>query len=176
MKLPVSVVFLSCLLCCCSDRDDAVDMEIASLAFGPGETIPLRHTCDGDNISPPLYFSYPPDDAVSFAIVMEDIDAPEEIRTHWLLWNLPGTTRSVEQDAPKNRKPWPGVSQGLNYDDEPGYTGPCPVKGEEHKYLFRVYALDEMLDLDENASRSSVLSAAKERKIGYGELIGRYRR
>ena len=162
------------ILPCCADEEAYPQLGVTSLAFGDGETIPMRHTCDGLNLSPPLAIADASDDAVSHAIIMDDSDAPGGTYTHWLIWGLPGTESMVAED--QNTRAAEPVRQGTNSADGLGYFGPCPPAGESHEYVFRVYALDQNIELESGATRKQLKSAMKGHIVGYGALSGRYRR
>jgi Raf kinase inhibitor-like YbhB/YbcL family protein len=158
----------------CDDGDDYPALVVTSLAFGDGETIPARHTCDGHDISPPLSFSDIPDETVGFAVILDDPDAAAGRFTHWVIWGLPGGTSFVAED--QNRNAEPPITQGLNSTGKPGYLGPCPPEGEQHRYIFKAYALDDEVELDSSATRADLKSAMDGHIVGYGELLGLTRR
>lgn len=141
---------------------------LASGVFQPDSTIPLAYTCDGTNVSPPLRWTAPPKRARSFAILMDDPDAPSGTFTHWIGWNIPVKARSlrVGQRAPR---------EGTNDAGQVGYTGPCPPSGV-HRYVFRLYALKAPLQLARGASRTQFLAALRGKTLAVARLVGRYGR
>ncbi|MEX2054398.1 MAG: YbhB/YbcL family Raf kinase inhibitor-like protein [Candidatus Colwellbacteria bacterium] len=148
-------------------------MKISSPSFEPMGLIPSKYTCDGGNINPPLKFSDIPEGAVSFVLVVEDPDVPKNVRAdgmfnHWLMWNMPGQILGVEEGiAP------PGV-EGKNTRGDRQYTGPCPPD-REHRYFFKLYALDIELDLDpESVSKEDIYQVMEGRVLAEAELMGRY--
>ena len=149
-------------------------MLLSSPAFSHEGQIPSRYTCDGDNISPPLTIGDVPDGAKSLVLLMDDPDVPKHIREdgmwdHWVVFNiLPNTTEILEGQNP------PGVL-GNNTRGVLGYGGPCPPD-REHRYFFKLYALDSMLDLSEGASKTDVLTAIEGRVLTEAVLMGRYER
>ncbi len=150
-------------------------MKIESSAFSHDEPIPAEFTCDGRNRIPPLVFLDIPETAQSLVLIMDDPDVPESVRPdrmwdHWLVWNIPPETTVIAAgQEPK------GVI-GKNTGGEPGYMGPCPPD-REHRYFFKLYALDTVLDLDpETAGKSDILSAIKNHILEKAELMGRYNR
>lgn len=143
-------------------------MNISSQAFGYKQEIPKKYTCDGANISPPLMVSGTPSDTVSFVLVVDDPDAPSGIFTHWLLFGIPGATTSI----PEGGYP-PGSVQGVNDFGHTRYDGPCPPNGE-HRYYFKLYALDTMLEIGSGASRNTIVSAMHGHIIDRSEAIGVY--
>lgn len=158
----------------CSGDEVYPVFEVVCPAFGNGETIPSRHTCDGANISPPLSFFGAPEETVEFAVVAEDPDVIlNPPYTHWLIWGIDGFTGFVAAD--QNKRPTPGLRQGTAGSGEVGYEGMCPPAGETHRYVFKVYALDEKMELKEGATRRQVKSAMKGHIVGKGELEGYYR-
>ena len=168
ISIPILIILFGC-----SEDDNYPEFEVRSPAFGHGGTIPRRHTCDGDNISPPLMFSDIPEETKTLAIILNDPDVPLGAYTHWLIWGIPGSTGSL--DADQNNDPLEGVIQGTNSAETIGYTGPCPppVDGNHH-YTFKVYAIDKALDLKEGASKNQLTSAMKGHIVGVGELMGLY--
>lgn len=142
---------------------------VQSPAFAHEETIPSKYTCDGEDISPPLAIDSVPQNTISLVLIVEDPDAPGGTWVHWIAFNIPGTVSRIgEGDAP------PGLS-GTNSWGNTGYGGPCPPNGE-HRYLFRIYALDTILDLPEGAINDEVLAATEGHVLESTTLMGRYKR
>ena len=147
-------------------------MRLTSPAFKEGEVIPSIYTCEGKNISPPLEIFDVPSSAKSLVLIMDDPDVPAYVRPermydHWIVFNiLPNTHRIHENTAP------PGT-QGKNTGGKNQYTGPCPPD-REHRYFFKLYALDKMLDLRVGATKQEVESACRGHILAQCELIGRY--
>ena len=145
-------------------------MEITSPAFGQNEKIPINSTCDGNDINPSLTFSGVPSKAKSLALIMDDPDAPAGNWTHWLVWNIePGIATIEENSVPM------GALQGKNDFDKLSYGGPCPGSGIHH-YSFRIYALDQKLDLHEGSNKKDLESAMEDHILDRAELIGTYSR
>ncbi len=145
-------------------------MKITSSAFQEGGNIPSKFTCDGADANPALRFEGAPAEAKSLALIVDDPDAPVGLFTHWLVWNIdPKTTEIVENSAPV------GAVQGTNDFPKKGYGGPCPPSGT-HRYYFKVFALDQTLDLKPRAKRAEVDAAMRGHVIAQGELMGRYSR
>lgn len=150
-------------------------MRIESSAFKDGYPIPERHTCDGSRTSPPLSFMDIPESARSLVLIMDDIDVPKSSRAdglwnHWLLWNIPPHCKGLGE----NVQP-PGVC-GRTTGGETEYQPPCPPEGA-HRYVFRLYALDIMLDLKyEKTRRDSLLKAMQGHILAEANLTGRYQR
>ena len=144
---------------------------VSSTAFADGGTIPRRHTCDGENVSPPLAFSGVPSGTAGLAVLAEDPDAPHGTFTHWLVWNAdPSQTRWTSGQVPQ------GAVQGRNGFRKTGYGGPCPPKGRPHHYVFSVYAADRTLDLAADASAADVKRALSGHTLASGTLTGLYGR
>lgn len=152
-----------------SDVD--VVLELTSDAFAFGDAIPIEHTCDGADLSPALSWPAGPDGTVGYALVVDDPDAPGGTWVHWAAWGI-DETALPEGVAPGADAP----SQGLNSWDETGYRGPCPPPGPEHNYSFRVYALDEAMALDPDATADDLTAAMQGHVLAGGELVGRFGR
>ncbi len=146
-----------------------VVFELSSTAFTQGATIPARHTCTGEDISPPLSWTAPPEGTASFALVVDDPDAPRRTWQHWLVWNIPPTTRQLGEALGTDQH-----VQGTNDFKKHGYGGPCPPPGHgAHRYFFRLYALDVMLGLPAGASRAELDAAMKGHVLASAELMGK---
>ena len=142
-------------------------LTIKSSAFAPNELIPVKYTCDGSGINPPLTVKDIPKDAKSLALIMDDPDATNGTFDHWIMWNIPLKETMEENNAPG--------TQGKNGKHENKYTGPCPPSGTHH-YHFKIYALDTKLDLPVNTDKKALLEAMNSHIIGVGELVGLYKR
>ena len=150
-------------------------MQIQSIGFKPEGMIPPKYTCDGLDISPPLEWEEPPQGTKSFALVCEDPDAPSGTFFHWIIYNIPAAiTHLPEKVSPGKDLPM-GGKQGKNSLSDIGYTGPCPPSGT-HRYYFKLYALDTMLDLKPGANHSDLLKSMKGHVLGESSLMGRYAR
>ena len=150
-----------------------INMQITSSAFQHNGSMPSQYTCDGKSINPPLIFSNIPKEAKSLTMIMEDPDVPKHIRpdsmwNHWIVWNMPITTGIPEDSIPD------GVV-GKNTSEFYGYAGACPPD-REHRYFFKLYALDTMLNLDPTATKEDLLQAMEGHILDSAELIGRYER
>jgi len=151
-------------------------IELSSTAFHEGETIPKVHTCDGANTSPPLKWSEPPGGTKSFALLCEDPDAPGGLWVHWVLYQLPGEVRQLEEGVPTRETLANGAKQGKNDFGKIGYGGPEPPRGQTHRYFFKLYALDTSLDLSPGVTRNQLVAAMKGHVLAKGQLMGRYQR
>jgi Raf kinase inhibitor-like YbhB/YbcL family protein len=149
---------------------------LTSSAFVPGGTIPVAHTCDGPDSSPPLAWGEPPQGTRSFALICDDPDAPMGTWVHWVLFNLPGTTRSLSEKFPTDGELPTGARQGKNDFGRLGYGGPCPPRGPAHRYHFRLYALDTTVDLKVGARKDELEASIRGHVLGEGDLMGKYGR
>ena len=150
-------------------------INIRSNAFEDGGNIPGKYTCDGTDISPQLQWDTLPEHTISFAVLCEDPDAAEGIYTHWIIFNIPTDIMELPENVKKKEKLENGMIQGLNSFGFPGYGGPCPP-GEEHRYFFRIYALDTTLNLPTPTKREDFLKAMNNNILDEGQLMGKYRR
>jgi hypothetical protein len=144
-------------------------MRLTSEEFENCEYIPPDFTCDGDNVNPPLEIHDVPDNAESLALVMDDLDAPGGSFVHWLAWNIPPETKEIDSG---NSLPLDSVC-GITSAGRADYVGPCPPNGE-HRYFFKLYALDTMLDLQKTANKNDLEKAMQGHIIDKTELIGLY--
>lgn len=151
------------------------NISISSRAFQAGGAIPPEYTCDGSNVSPALSWRGIPSTAKSIALIMDDPDAPMGTFVHWVLFNIPPDTTELPEGVPKNKTLDDGSSQGMTDFGRVGYGGPCPPGGT-HRYFFRLYALDTMLNLQPGASRKQLDDAMKGHILAAGELMGNYKR
>ena len=143
-------------------------MKITSSAFQEGGDIPSKFSREGGNVNPPLRIEATPEDAKSLVLIVDDPDAPVGLFTHWLVWNIdPKTTEIPEKSLPK------GAVQGTNDYPNLGYGGPQPPSGT-HRYYFKIFALDQTLDLRSGAKRQELDKAMNGHIIAQGQLMGRY--
>jgi Raf kinase inhibitor-like YbhB/YbcL family protein len=148
------------------------DMELTSTAFDQGEPIPVRYTCDGEDISPPLVWSDPPPGTQSLALIMDDPDAPGGTWDHWIAFNLPAEMRELSKATSAADI---NAAFGENSWGRSNYGGPCPPGGT-HRYFFKLYALDTTLSLDGSANKRQVLAAMDGHILAETELMGTFRR
>jgi Raf kinase inhibitor-like YbhB/YbcL family protein len=170
----------------CGARDDAANqaqggrpvdnttitrLTLTSTAFQEGQPIPVQYTCDGADQSPPLAWSEPAPGTKSFALIVDDPDAPSGLFRHWGAYDIGPATRAIAAGQSVGK-------QAINDGGQPGYKGPCPPKGNgPHHYHFKLYALDVgTLDVPADSKIEDVESAAQRHAIGRGELIGTYER
>jgi hypothetical protein len=150
--------------------------EITTTAFESEEMIPDRYTCEGADVSPPLSWSNAPEGTRSFALICEDPDAPGGTFTHWLLYNIPADRDELPEGVDAEPTLAWGGTQGRNDFGNVGYGGPCPPMGSTHRYYFRLYALDEQLDLPPGLSRAQLLGEVEDRALARTGTMGRYGR
>jgi hypothetical protein len=151
-------------------------MRLESSAFGSGDRIPAKYTCDGENVSPPFNWQGVPQAAQSLAMICDDPDAPVGAFSHWVLYNLPKHRNFLEEGLPSEAQLERGGTQGRNDFGEIGYGGPCPPRGETHRYYFRFFALGGELDLASGATRQQVLDRIQNHTLDSTEHIGTYTR
>ena len=138
-------------------------LKITSAAFKENGAIPVKYSCDGVNVSPPLDIEHIPEEAKSLAVIVDDPDAPAGTWVHWVMWNIPITHHIKENEA--------HGMQGTNDYSKNIYCGPCPPGGT-HRYFFKVYALDNTLDLPDSATKNHLENAMGGHILAFGELIG----
>lgn len=151
-------------------------LSVSSPAFQEGERIPAKYSCEGQDISPPLMWNGVPGGTQSFALIMDDPDAPVGVFTHWVLFNIPPDTRELPEAVPTQSQLPSGALQGKNDFGRIGYGGPCPPPGRPHRYQFTLYALDQPLDLTAGASKKQVLDVMQRHILAQGQLTGTYQR
>ncbi len=154
-----------------SKSQTANNFKLISSAFNEGKPIPAKYTCDSTNVSPALSWSGFPEKTKSFAIIMNDPDAPNGDWVHWVMYNIPDTVNSFEEklDVAKIN-----AIDGLNSWGEKGYNGPCPPDGA-HRYVFKLYALDKILIAKEGMDKEELLQAMKGNILSEATLTGLYR-
>ncbi len=150
-------------------------MQIASQAFEAGGMIPAKYTCDGPDLSPPLRWADPPAGTQSYALIADDPDAPVGTWVHWVLWNIPADASGLEENLSKSASLPNGAKQGTTDFRRIGYGGPCPPSGT-HRYFFKLYALDTMLELPSSTTKRDLEGAMQGHILGQAELVGKYQR
>jgi len=147
---------------------------LTTTAFQDGDFIPSKFTCDGLDISPALAWTEPPPGTRGIALIVDDPDAPAGTWVHWVLYDLPGDARMLEEGVAKDRQLTNGARQGRNDFGKIGYNGPCPPKGGPHRYFFKVYALDKKTNLKAGASKAELERAMKGHILAQAEVVGRF--
>jgi Raf kinase inhibitor-like YbhB/YbcL family protein len=150
-------------------------MEITSSSFNNEDIIPAKYTCDGQNISPPLSWSGAPKETKSFALICDDPDAPAGTWVHWVIFDIPASINSLPEKVVKQEEIAGLGKNGKNSSRRYGYDGPCPPSGT-HRYYFKLYALDTMLNLNAGLSKEDLLKAMKGHVLAEAQVMGRYKR
>ena len=154
----------------------AMGFELKSQAFTTSGTIPIKHTCDGSDLSPPLEWYGVPEGTMTFTLIVDDPDAPVGTWVHWVLYNLPRDIQKLPEGVPANETIEQGASQGVNDFRKIGYGGPCPPPGKPHRYFFKLYALDKKVGLGARATKKELIKTMEGHILGQAELIGKYGR
>jgi Raf kinase inhibitor-like YbhB/YbcL family protein len=151
-------------------------MQLTSTAFTEGNPIPAKHTCEGKDVSPPLKWTGVPPETRSLVLIADDPDAPVGTWVHWVLYDIPAGTTELEEDQPKGQYVLESAPQGLNDFKRLGYGGPCPPPGKPHRYFFKLYALDKLLELKPGATKAAVEAAMAKHILAQTQLMGTYQR
>lgn len=156
------------------EKQDMGTLLLTSLVFEHNGVIPAKYTCDGDDINPPLEISGAPEKAKSLVLIMDDPDVPKNLRAdgmwvHWVVFNIPPDVAKISE----NTKAFGVYGKGTS--GEMGYQGPCPPD-REHRYFFKVYALDVILDLKAGAMKEEVETAMNGHVLDKAEFVGLYER
>jgi Raf kinase inhibitor-like YbhB/YbcL family protein len=150
-------------------------IKLESTAFKANGSIPIKYTCDGENISPSLIWEQPPSGTQTLTLIVDDPDAPGGRFAHWVLYNIPATVHQLPEKIANARTLPNGSVQGKNDFGKLVYGGPCPPNGT-HRYFFKLYALDKKLEIEPSANQAQILSAIDGHVLAQGELVGFYRR
>ncbi|MCL4361012.1 YbhB/YbcL family Raf kinase inhibitor-like protein [Candidatus Dependentiae bacterium] len=149
-------------------------MILKSNSFGANQEIPEKYTCSGANISPHLVWENAPKHTKSFALIVDDPDAPKKTWVHWVVYNIPATLKEIIEGHEIEKF---GAKPGMNDFGTIKYGGPCPPKGNGfHRYFFKLYALDTDLKMAADPTKEQVLEAMKGHVLAQAELIGRFKR
>jgi len=152
-------------------------LTLKSTSFNQGEAIPVKYTCEGQGISPPLIWQGVPESARSLVLIVDDPDAPNPQApkmtwVHWVLYNIPVDAHALTEDVSSLALP-PGTEQGLNDWNKFGYGGACPPIGR-HRYFHKLYALDTVLNSMYEPTKAQIEVAMKGHVIAVAELVGTY--
>jgi len=150
-------------------------LKVTSSAFEHNGMIPAQYTADGEDISPPVSWEGLPEDTQSIALICDDPDAPMGTWVHWLVWNIPPQMTGLAERFPTDAQLDSGIRQGITDFGQSGYGGPAPPSGT-HRYFFKVYALDTMLNLPAQADKRQLEKAMSGHILAKGELVGKYSR
>ncbi len=159
-----------------SQPPKAMNLPITSTAFAEGQPIPQKYTCQGSDISPPLAWTSAPANTRSFALIADDPDAPMGAWVHWVLYDLSPSTKALPEDVAKTQYITSNAKQGINDFHRLGYGGPCPPPGKPHRYYFKIYALDKMLELAPGATKQDIEAAMQGHVLAEGQIMGTYQR
>jgi Raf kinase inhibitor-like YbhB/YbcL family protein len=152
-------------------------MKITSSAFENGASIPARYTCEGEDVSPPLSWQGVPEEAVALALVVDDPDAGSGTFTHWVVYNLPIIPQGLDEGVSLDVSLSEGLREGFNDFGRQGYGGPCPPKGDGiHRYIFRLFALKQVLEFSGRVTRGQLMDAIEKIVIEEAILLGYYER
>jgi hypothetical protein len=154
---------------------EAMPLTLTSSAFLHEQPIPVKYSCDGDDISPPLAWGEPPEGAQSFALIADDPDAPVGTWVHWVLYDIPADKRALQEAIPPEPELQDGSRHGENSWGRWDYGGPCPPSGT-HRYFFKLYALDRLVGLEVGATKADLLEAMEGHILAQAELMGTYTR
>jgi Raf kinase inhibitor-like YbhB/YbcL family protein len=182
MGLWFAATWFGCLVAasCANDnqttKEPAMNIQITSPAFAEGQPIPEKYTCAGPDVSPPLQWANAPTGVKSFALIADDPDAPGGTWVHWVIYNLPPATTALAESTPQLPELPDGAKQGVNDFRQTGYGGPCPPPGKPHRYFFKIYALDTLLDLKSGATKKELLKTMEGHVLAEGQLMGTYQR
>jgi hypothetical protein len=158
-----------------STAEVRVGLMVTSQAFKSGEPMPSKYACDGEDVSPPMSWIGAPEQIRSYALIVDDVDAPMGAFTYWVIFNIPAAESSLQEGVPTVGTLSNGAIQGRNGFGKIGYAGPCPPSGT-HRYVFHLYALDTLLSLKEGVTEHDVLEAMKGHILAEAELTGLYSR
>ena len=155
----------------------AMAFELGSPAFANGSEIPMRYTCEGEDVSPPLHWTDPPEGTKSFALIVDDPDAPDPraprmVWVHWVVYDIPAEVRSLPENASRAGLP-AGAREGLNDWKRTGYGGPCPPIGR-HRYFHKLYALDVALGDLGHPTKADLERAMAGHVLAEAVLMGTY--
>ncbi|MEQ8187218.1 MAG: YbhB/YbcL family Raf kinase inhibitor-like protein [Candidatus Eremiobacterota bacterium] len=148
-----------------------IDLKLNSPAFKEDEEIPGKFTGEGEDISPALKWNKPPEGTKSFVVICDDPDAPAGVWDHWILFNIKPNVTELKEGAVPN-----GSICGKNSWGRTCYNGPMPPKGQKHRYFFRIYALDILLNFDKIPDKKAILNSMEGHILAFGQLRGIYRR
>jgi Raf kinase inhibitor-like YbhB/YbcL family protein len=151
-------------------------LKLISPSFAEGQPIPVKYTGRGEDVSPALQWSEIPPGTKSLALICDDPDAPVGTWVHWFVFDIPETTSGLTEKVPTQEKLADGTTQGVNDFGRIGYGGPNPPPGKAHRYYFKLYALDQKLNLKPRATKQQVVEAMEAHILGQGELMGTFKR
>lgn len=151
-------------------------LELKSPAFTDKEYIPAKYTCQGEDISPPLIWTGAPAGVKSFALINDDPDAPSGDWVHWVIYDIPRDADGLPEGVPNTQNLPNGAKQSVNDGGDTGYGGPCPPPGKPHRYYFKLYALDIILNKPAGLSKTDLLKVMKGHILAEAQILGYYKR
>lgn len=151
-------------------------LELKSTSFKNGDFIPRQFTGQGDDKSVALQWQNAPEGTKSFALINDDPDAPGMTWVHWVIFNIPPDKTALSEAVPTKGELSDGSRQGINDFGQIGYGGPMPPPGKAHRYFFKLYALDSMLELKSGITKSELLKAMQGHTLAQAEIVGLYKR
>ena len=159
--------------------DNSSSLKLSSSAFSDGGSMDSKYTCEGSDISPDLSWTGAPANTKSFALIVDDPDAPDPaapkmVYVHWVVYNIPGGTTMLPENATKSGLPG-GTAQGTNDWKKQQYGGPCPPIGR-HRYFFKLFALDSLLTGLGPPTKPELLKAMEGHILAHTELVGTYQK
>jgi Raf kinase inhibitor-like YbhB/YbcL family protein len=157
------------------NNDRKIKLMLKSSAFEHNSSIPEKYTCKGPNITPPLEWTMLPEGTKSFALIADDPDTPSGTWVHWVIYDIPAHTQKLAEGIPPQKILPTGAKQGTNDFPRIGYRGPCPPWGE-HRYFFKLYALDTSTNLPAGVTKSMLLEAMKGHIIAEAQLMGKFKK
>ncbi len=144
------------------------ELTIGSTVFSNKGYIPAKYTCEGENINPSITIENIPSGTKSLALIVDDPDAADGVFDHWIIWNIHPMEMIIENTVPG--------TEGKNSFGKTRYQGPCPPEGRDHRYFFKVYALDILLDIKIGADKKNLEKAMQDHTLAKGEIIGMYKK
>lgn len=173
LKSATAAIFLICTL---FRGGEVMALTIESSAFNDGDLMDAKYTCKGADISPRLNWDGAPEGTKSFALICDDPDAPFMTWVHWVIYDIPADVTSLPEACSKDETLSNGAKQGRNDFRKIGYGGPCPPPGGPHRYFFKLYALDTMLNLEPGKTKKELLDAMEGHILEEAQLIGKFKR
>lgn len=168
----ISAFFVSCLFFGAS----LMAFEIKTFAFSVGGEIPVQYSCDGADLSPPFEWVNVPEGTKSFALISDDPDAPMGTWVHWVVYDIPASVTRLKEGMKRSEVLSDGTKQGITDFGRPGYGGPCPPPGKPHRYYFKLYALDTLLNLPPRKTKADLLQIMQGHILAEAQVMGKYAR
>lgn len=173
LRVVLMVFFLVCIV---FGGGEVMALEIKSSAFNEGDLMDAKYTCKGEDVSPSLSWKGVPDGTKSFALICDDPDAPFMTWVHWVIYDIPANVTELAEGVSKENTLSNGAKQGKNDFRKIGYGGPCPPPGGPHRYFFKLYALDAVLNLEAGLTKKALLKAMEGHILEEAQIIGKFKR